>query len=79
MAKRAEGEAAPQYEVLSSQQFQQMTRGGTFRTVYRVSIRTVNGSTGEIDIQEKDWNADRIRELLDEFAATLDLPFTVMA
>jgi hypothetical protein len=65
----------PAYEIVSSQQVQAMTKAGTTQTFYRVSIRTERGSTGDLDVAERDWNAEKLRELLDVFAEKLDLAF----
>jgi hypothetical protein len=65
------------YTVTDTQQVKSMTRGGTLVTNYRVSIQTENGATGDIDIAAKDWNPDRIKEILDEFATSLDFAFSL--
>ena len=63
------------YTVTDTQQVRQMTRGGTIQTVYRVSITTARNASGDIDVQERDWNPKRLAEILGEFADRLDMAF----
>ena len=63
------------YTVTDTQQVRQMTRGGTIQTVYRVLITTARNASGDIDVQERDWNPKRLAEILGEFADRLDMAF----
>jgi hypothetical protein len=65
------------YTIESNQQITQMGRGNRMVTTYEVAIRTANGSTGTLIIAEKDYNADTLKSLLDDFADKLDLPYTL--
>ena len=67
----------PNYTVLDSRQIQRLTPAGGNQSVYRVWIQTSRGSTGNIDISVDDWTAEKLRPILEEFANTLDLPFTL--
>jgi len=61
--------------VTDTQQVRQMTRGGTIQTVYRVSITTDRNASGDIDVAERDWNPEKLAEILGEFADRLDMAF----
>ena len=63
------------YTVTDTQQVRQMTRGGTIQTVYRVSITTDRNASGDIDVAERDWNPEKLAEILGEFADRLDMAF----
>jgi len=65
------------YTVTDTQQIRQMTRGGTLQTVYRVSITTDRNASGDIDIAERDWNPEKLAELLGSFADRLDMAFII--
>jgi len=67
------------YKVIDSQQISQMTRSGRLTTIYRVSIQTDRGSTGDIDISEADWAPEKLGKLLAAFSDKLDLAFTLKA
>lgn len=65
------------YKVTDTQQIRQMSRGGTMQTVYRVSIQTDTGASGDIDIPEREWTKDKLGQTLTEFANTLDMAFNL--
>ena len=65
------------YKVLESKQIQKLGPTGSSVAVYRVWIQTDRGSTGAVDIDAGDWTADKLKEILGNFAADLDLAFTL--
>ena len=67
----------PNYKVVESRQIQKLGPTGAGVSVYRVWIQTDRGSTGSVDVDAADWNADRLKEILTDFSADLDLAFNL--
>jgi len=67
------------YKVTDTRQIQSVTPAGTPRQQYRVWITTDHGASGSIDVSGEDWEAERLREILTEFADRLDLAYTIAA
>jgi len=67
----------PTYKVIESRQIQKLGPTGSSVSQYRVWIQTERGSTGAADIDAADWTADKLKPILDRFAADLDLAFTL--
>jgi len=65
------------YTVTDTQQIRQMTRGGALQTVYRVSITTDRNASGDIDVAERDWNPEKLTEILNDFSDRLDMAFII--
>jgi len=68
----------PTYKVIESRQIQKLGPTGSSVSMYRVWIQTERGSTGAADIDGADWTAEKLKPILDRFAADLDLAFTLM-
>lgn len=66
-----------EYKVLDVNQRQRYTPGGTKVAFYDISVQTARGSTGTLRIDTADYNPAKVKQLLDEFAETLDFPFTM--
>jgi len=67
----------PTYKVLESKQIQKLGPTGSSVSMYRVWIQTARGSTGAADIEDADWTAEKLKPILERFAADLDLAFTL--
>ena len=67
----------PEYKVLETRQIQTLSPTGATQQVYRVWIQTERGSSGNIDVAQADWTAERLKAILDQFATDLDLAFTL--
>ncbi|MBA7568661.1 hypothetical protein ES708_10395 [subsurface metagenome] len=67
------------YKVLESRQIKTLSPTGASVSQYRVWIQTERGSTGAADIDAADWTAEKLKPILDRFAADLDLAFTLEA
>ena len=65
------------YKVLESKQIQKLGPTGSSVAVYRVWIQTDRGSTGAADVDAADWTAEKLKPILEAFAADLDLAFTL--
>lgn len=65
------------YKVLESKQIKKLGPTGSSVAVYRVWIQTDRGSTGAADVDAADWTAEKLRPILEAFAADLDLAFTL--
>jgi len=65
------------YKVLETRQIQQLSPTGASLSSYRVWVQTGLGATGSIDVTTADWTKDKLKSLLDAFAETLDLAFTI--
>lgn len=65
------------YTVTDTREVSMLTQAGSERKVYRVWLLTGEGATGSVDIPEKDWNAERVPEILGEKADSLDLAFAL--
>ena len=66
-----------EYKVLETRQIQTLSPTGATQQVYRVWIQTARGSSGNIDVAQADWTAERLKAILDQFATDLDLAFTL--
>ena len=67
----------PNYTVIESRQIAKLGPTGNSVSEYRVWIQTERGSTGSIDVSAADWKADKLKELLTDFATDLDLAFNL--
>jgi hypothetical protein len=65
------------YEITDTRKIDQLTQGSNIVVKYRVFIVTDRGSTGSIDVSAPDWTVEKLRAILAEFAAQLDLAYTV--
>ena len=65
------------YKVIESRQINKLGPTGNSVAQYRVWIQTERGSTGAADIDAADWTADKLKEILGNFADDLDLAFTI--
>jgi len=65
------------YKVIESRQVQKLGPTGSAISQYRVWIQTERGSTGAADVDAADWTAEKLKEILGNFAADLDLAFTL--
>lgn len=65
----------PGYTVSDSRELSHMTPAGTDKKYYRVWLLTDEGATGYIDVSKKDWNKEKLTEILAVKAAELDLAF----
>jgi len=65
------------YKTTDTQQIKSMTQAGGTVTSYRVFVVTDRGATGQVDVPLDKWNAKDLKQILDEFAETLDLAFTL--
>lgn len=65
----------PGYIVSDSRELSHMTPAGTDKKYYRVWIQTEEGATGYIDVAPKNWNKEKLAEILTAKAAELDLAF----
>ena len=65
------------YKVIESRQVQKLGPTGSAISQYRVWIQTERGSTGAADVDAADWTADKLKEILGNFASDLDLAFTL--
>jgi len=65
------------YKVLETRQIQQLSPTGASLSSYRVWVQTGKGATGSVDVDPENWTADKLKPLLNEFAETLDLAFTI--
>ena len=65
------------YKVIESRQIQKLGPTGNSVAQYRVWIQTERGSTGAADVDAADWTADKLKEILGNFADDLDLAFTI--
>lgn len=67
----------PNYRVTATRQVETLTEAGTPVIRYRVWFESPRGSTGHVDVDPEDWNAERLAEILDEEAEKLDLAFSL--
>ena len=65
------------YKVIESRQIQKLGPTGASVSQYRVWIQTERGSTGAADIDAADWTAEKLKPILERFAADLDLAFSI--
>lgn len=65
------------YKITSTRQVTTIDSGGNERTVTKVGITTENGSTGVVTVETKNWNDEDLPQILSDFAADLDLAFTL--
>jgi hypothetical protein len=65
------------YTVLDTRHTQRVTPSGKTREVYLVDLETDLGSTGRVEVEGKNWTADKLAEILQDAAEMLDLAFTV--
>jgi len=68
---------AATYKVTDVVQRERFTAGGKRVSYYDVTIETPRGSTGTKRIAASEYSKDKLKGLLDEFAAMLDLPYTL--
>lgn len=65
----------PKYTVEDVGQRQRFTQQGRKVSFFDISITTDLGATGTLRIASKDYDKTKVKELLDEFAEKLNLPF----
>ena len=65
------------YKVSDTREISTMTPGGTRRVLYRVWLVTERGASGTVDVPAADWEAGRLREVLNAKAQELDLAFEI--
>jgi len=65
------------YKVTDTREISTMTPGGTRQTLYRVWLVTERGASGTVDVPAAKWEAGKLREVLDQKAAELNLAFEV--
>jgi len=63
------------YTVEDVAQRQRFTQQGRKVSFYDVSITTDLGASGTLRIASKDYDKTTVKQLLDEFASELDMPF----
>jgi hypothetical protein len=65
------------YKPTGQTQIRKMTPTGASVIQYRAWIVTEHGATGSVDVDEADWTEEKLKPILDELAAKLDLPWTL--
>lgn len=65
------------YEVTDVKQRERFTAGGSKVTYYDLTILTESGATGTLRIASKDYSKETVKAKLDEFAADLEMPFSL--
>lgn len=65
------------YTITDSRRDDRLTQGGNKKATYAVAIVTDRGATGTIEVAEKDWSEKNLKAILADFAAKLDLAFTL--
>jgi len=65
------------YKITDSREVRSMTAAGTPVLKYRVWLVTDRGATGTVDVEQRDWNTEKLPDILEKRAAELDLAFVV--
>lgn len=65
------------YKVTDTREINSLTQAGSTVVMYRVWLVTDLGATGTVDVPSAKWDAEKLRVILDEKAAQLDLAFSV--
>lgn len=65
------------FKITGTRKVQSTSPSGTPVEYYAVDIQTARGSTGTTEVPLTKWNADDLKALLEEFAESLDLAFTL--
>lgn len=63
------------YAVTDVNQRKRFTPGGKQVIVYDIYILTARGATGSLRVAAADYEAEKVRTLLEELARELDMPF----
>lgn len=68
---------ADKYVVTDVNERRRFSPAGKEMLYFDVHIRTQRGSTGSIRIPSVDYAAEKVKQLLDDLATSLDMPFAL--
>ena len=63
------------YKVTDVNERKRFTAGGREQTFYDVTILTDRGATGTVRIPAAEYEKEKVKEVLADLAAKLDMPF----
>lgn len=65
------------YTVTDVDERRRFSTGGKQITFYDIQIRTARGSTGSVQIDQADYEKEKVRSILDALYERLEMPFAL--